>query len=60
MSMLHKLGANDLTRSRCGASPSTLGGGNRITGRLLTEENSSEALVPFRASSGSHCPLHGS
>jgi hypothetical protein len=31
--------------------------GNRITGRLLAAEHSSEALPPFRDSLGSHCPL---
>jgi hypothetical protein len=37
--------------------PGNSPGGNRITGRLLAAQRSSEALVPFRDSSGSHFPL---
>jgi hypothetical protein len=34
--------------------------GNRIMGRLLAAERSSEALILSRDSSGNHHPLHGS
>jgi hypothetical protein len=54
--MLQELGADDPLRCVPRSSPE----GDRIMGRLLAGEGSSQARVPFRDSSGSHCPLHGS
>jgi hypothetical protein len=46
----------DHTQSRCGATSIPTGMEIAcIAGRLLAAEHSSEALVPFRDSSGSHC-----